>query len=113
MNSSILCDVREMCDAGRDNNAFDGQLIPLINSFLFRAAQFGTGKKGFAITSTNETWANFLGDDAEHFAALKDYIALRVRLIFDPPDNSAVLTSYREDAKELEWSLYNEAEFGD
>jgi hypothetical protein len=112
MNESILINIREMCDVGKDVDSFDGQLIPLINTFLFRSAQFGVGKRGFRITGPNETWDDFIETDAEYFVALKNYIAIRVRLIFDPPDSSALLTALKEEARELEWCLYDEAEVG-
>ena len=110
MQNSILMDIREMCDAGREVDAFDGQLIPLINTFLFRSAQFGVGKKGFQITGPDEQWTDFIERDAEYYTALKNYISIRVKLIFDPPESSALLTALKEEAKELEWCLYDEAE---
>lgn len=110
--SSILLDIREMCDVGVKVDAFDGQLIPLINTFLFRSAQFGVGKKGFFITGPGETWTDFIEENSEYFSALKNYISIRVKLIFDPPENGALLTALKEEAKELEWCLYNEAEVG-
>lgn len=106
-------DVREMCDVGQDVTDFDGQLIPLTNTFLFRSAQFGVGRKGFMITGPNEHWDDFIEEDSELFAALKSYIGLRVKLIFDPPDNSALLTALKEEARELEWCLYDEADIMD
>jgi hypothetical protein len=112
MNESILINIREMCDVGKDIDSFDGQLIPLINTFLFRSAQLGVGKRGFRITGPNETWDDFIETGAEYFVALKNYIAIRVRLIFDPPDSSALLTALKEEARELEWCLYDEAEVG-
>lgn len=110
MNESILLNVREMCDVGESEDAFDGQLIPLINSFLFRSAQFGVGKKGFTISGTNETWNDFIGEDADKYAALKNYISIRVRLVFDPPESASLLTALKEEVRELEWCLYDEAD---
>ena len=110
MDESILRSVREMCDVGEGEDAFDGQLIPLINTFLFRSAQFGVGKKGFTVSSTKETWRDFLGENAENYAAIKNYISIRVRLIFDPPESSGLLSALKEEARELEWCLYNESD---
>ena len=112
MKESILLNIREMCDVGEDVYSFDGQLIPLINTYLFRSAQFGVGKKGFMITGPNELWSDFIDKDAENYAALKNYISIRVKLVFDPPESSALLTALKEEAKELEWCLYDEAEVG-
>lgn len=110
MKDSILRDVREMCDVGKDVDSFDGQLIPLINTFLFRSAQFGVGKKGFSITGDTEKWTDFVEEGFEFYSALKNYISIRVKLIFDPPENSALLAALKEEAKELEWCLYDEAD---
>lgn len=110
MDESILLNIREMCDVGESVDSFDGQLIPLINTFLFRSAQFGVGKKGFMVTGSKETWKDFLGSDAESYAALKNYISIRVKLLFDPPESAALLRALQEDAKELEWCLYDEAD---
>lgn len=110
MNESILKNVRSACDIDKDCESFDDQLIPKINAFLFASAQAGVGKLGFAITSTAETWSDFLGEGGEKYIAVKEYIGLRVKLRFDPPENAALLTAMREDAKELEWRLYDEAD---
>lgn len=110
MDESILLNIRAMCDVGEDVDSFDGQLIPLINTFLFRSAQFGVGKKGFTVSGTKETWSDFLEEHAESYAALKNYISIRVKLIFDPPESAALLTALKEEARELEWCLYDEAD---
>lgn len=109
MDSSILVDVRAMNDVNKESSAFDDQLIPLINSYLFRSAQAGVGQKGFMIHNTTPTWRDFVGENAENYAAIKNYIGIRVKLIFDPPENSALLSALKEEARELEWCLYDEA----
>ena len=112
MNESILENVRSACNLKSDDDAFDSQLIPLINTYLFRSAQAGFGRKGFSITGDTETWEEFLEDgmDASKYEAIKTYVGLRVHLRFDPPQNSALLTAMKEDAHELEWCLYDEAD---
>lgn len=109
MDSSILVDVRAMNDVGEDTDSFDNQLIPLINTYLFRSAQAGVGQKGFMIHDTQSTWRDFIGENAEQYAAIKNYIGIRVKLVFDPPENSALLAALKEEARELEWCLYDEA----
>lgn len=109
MDSSILVDVRAMTDVGQYTNSFDDKLIPLINTYLFRSAQAGVGQKGFMVKDTKATWRDFIGENAEQYAAIKDYIGIRVKLIFDPPESAALLAALKEEAKELEWCLYDEA----
>ena len=110
MENSILLDIREMCDVGEHVDSFDGQLIPLINTFLFRLAQAGVGTKGFLVKGTTETWNQFIPEKSEFYAPVKSYVSIRVKLIFDPPESSALLSALKEEARELEWCLYDEAE---
>ena len=112
MNTSILADVRTACNVNEYDTAFDTQLIPLINTFLFRLAQVGIGTKGFSVTGIDQKWNDFIPENSEYFHSVKTYVSIRVRLEFDPPDNSSVSAALQADAKELEWCLYNEAEFG-
>lgn len=110
MEGSILEDVRVACNLNREDDSFDGQLIIHTNSFLFRSAQFGVGKKGFRITGVDEQWSDFVSPDYEYYDALKSYIGLRVLLVFDPPESSAAITLINDMVKEFEWTLYAEAD---
>lgn len=110
MDGSILEDVRVACNLDRNDNSFDGQLILHTNSFLFRSAQTGVGKKGFSINSVDQKWSDFIDTNFEEFEAVKSYIGLRVLLVFDPPQNSAVIELLNSTVKELEWTLYAEAD---
>jgi len=110
MNESILEDIRCACNLGRDDDSFDGQLIIHTNTFLFRSAQLGVGKKGFRIKGIDEKWSDFIEKEPENFAAVKDYIGLRVHLLFDPPQNASVLAEFEKLADEFEWTIYAEAD---
>lgn len=105
MNRSILVDVRLACNVPEDDPSFDGQLIPLINSQLMIAHQFGVGYNGFNVTSDKETWHDLLGDDGAKLAAMKTWLGYSVLLLFDPPDNGTVLKSYQDQIAKLEWML--------
>lgn len=111
-NRSILVDVRLASNVTENDDSFDGQLIPLTNTYLFRVAQIGIGKKGFYITGTDEQWTDFIEENFEYFHPVKTYVGTKVRLDFDPPENAALLTVLKEEVAQIEWCLYNEAEFG-
>ena len=113
MTGSILTEIRVLCDVDEFDASFDGQLIPLINTYLFRSAQLGVGRKGFCVTGEGETWDEFIPENSDQFAAVKNYIGLRVKLVFDPPDNTGLFTALKEEARELEWCLYSEADLLD
>jgi len=113
MDGSILQDVRVACNLEENDDAFDGQLIQLTNTMLFRSAQIGVGKKGFAIDGIGQRWTDFVSESFSEFESLKTYIGLRVRLIFDPPENGAVREVFEKTADELEWCIYSEADVKD
>lgn len=110
MDKSILADVKAACNVAEDDNGFDIQLIPLINSQLMIAHQFGVGYDGFKVTGPTETWRDLLGDNGEKLAAMKTWLGYSVLLLFDPPDNGTVLKSYQDQILKFEWMLYNKSE---
>lgn len=112
MEESILKTIKGMIvgiDDGTDS--FDLDLIVNINSCFSVLNQLGLGpNRGFKITGNTEVWSDFLGDDVDHLEDVKTYIYTRVRLVFDPPQNSFLTKSFEDLAKELEWRLNVAAE---
>lgn len=73
--------------------------------------QLGIGPaNGFSISDKFATWTDFLPEDNENFEAVKTYIHLKVKLIFDPPMSSVVMEAMKQMISELEWRLNVEAE---
>lgn len=89
--------------------AFDAQIITLINSAFMRLKRLGVGpKEGFTITPTgNESWSDFMADGSS-LEAIKTYVYLKVKMVFDPPASSTMAAAFNEEIKELEWSLHFE-----
>lgn len=74
--------------------------------------QLGIGpEEGFSITGVNETWDQLLQDNKK-VDAVKTYIYLKVRLIFDPPVNAFVVDAIERQIRELEWRLNAQREGG-
>lgn len=110
MTDSILNTMKQMIPAMPSGDAFDTELIIHINTILGVLKQIGVGSSdGFFITGENETWSDFFGDSTTIQMA-KTYMYLRLRLLFDPPENSSVLASYKEQIAELEWRCNIEVE---
>ena len=105
LDRSILVDVRSACNVDEHDNGFDHQLIPLINGQLMNAHMFGVGEDGFTVTSENQSWRDFLGDEGEKLSAIIPWLGYSVLLLFDPPDNSSVLKAYQEQIQKYEWLL--------
>lgn len=88
-----------------DYTAFDLDIITLINSAFFVLNQStGIGPKiGFTIEDNTKTWADY--DVGEQVSAVKSFIWLKVRLMFDPPANSFTQEAMNKQATEYEWRL--------
>ena len=108
--NSILADVRSACNLERDDTSFDNQLIPLINTQMMMAHQFGVGVDGYLITDGSGTWTDWLGEHESNLVAIKTWLGFSVLLMFDPPDNGTVLKSYQDQVQKMEWMLREKSE---
>lgn len=102
---SILDSIKQMHGINSDDINFDSELIMHINGALMIMTQLGVGPvKGFSIRDNLATWEQFLegrGDLDLVFNA----VYLRVRLIFDPPQNSFLVTAIERQIKEYDWRI--------
>lgn len=110
LDDSILVTMREALAIEGDAEDFDTDLIIHINSALNFLNQVGVGLDGFAIAGESEKWSDFISED--RFNMAKAYILLKLKVLFDPPSNSFVLSALKEEIAETEWRLKEEAEEG-
>lgn len=109
---SILTTVKGMVGLSEENIDFDFEIIPHINSVLMSLNQMGIGPStGFVISDKTKKWSDYLGTTT-NLEAVKSYIGMKVRLIFDPPSSSFVLESIKNQIAEFEWRLTIQAEGG-
>lgn len=109
MNSILTC-VKKQLGIAKEYDHFDPELIVHINSTLMILTQMGVGpSEGFTIEDDSSVWSDFIQDN-EKIEAVKTYVGLKVKLIFDPPQSSAVIESYNRTISELEWRLNVAAE---
>ena len=102
---SILTSVKKFVGVGESYTHFDPDIIMHINSVFFTLYQLGIGDKPFVITGDGEEWSDFSPMAEENLEAIKSYMYLQVRLLFDPPTNAALLNAMKEMVKEYEWRL--------
>lgn len=110
MEDSVLVSIRQKLGPSGEYDVFDPQLIDYINMAFSRLHQLGIGtKEPFAITGSSERWSDFIptGD----LEAIRTYVYLKVRLLFDPPESSFVLQEYRRAIEELEWEMNTAVEW--
>ena len=102
---SILTSIKKMLGIAEDYEHFDSDIIMHINTVFMSLNQLGVGPaKGFSITSKYETWDAFISEN-DNLEAIKSYIYLKVKLLFDPPTSSSVIDSMNRMISELEWRL--------
>lgn len=103
---SILTSVKKMLGISEEYEHFDPEIIMHINSVLMVLTQIGIGPpEGFAIEDETSSWTDFVSDTTK-LEAIKTYVYLRVRLIFDSSSlTSAVIESINRTVNELEWRL--------
>ena len=76
-----------------------------INSVLFVLNQIGVGPaEGFSISDKIKEWKDYL-PNILMYEAVKSYMYLKVRLIFDPPISNALIEIMKSQADEYEWRL--------
>lgn len=110
MNESILTSIKAQLGIQEEYTAFDQQIIMHINSVLMVLNQLGVGPTaGFIISDKTATWNDFLSSD-KNLEAMKSYVGMRVRMLFDPPTTSIVAESMNRMINEFEWRLNSEAE---
>lgn len=113
MNESILTSVKKTLNLAEDYTAFDQDIIMHINSALATLNQLGVGPGvGFMIEDKTKIWSDFVGSDPR-WNAVKSYVYLRVRLLFDPPNTGFGTEAIKEQIKELEWRLNVQRENSD
>ena len=111
MDESILTTIKKLLGINEEYEHFDQDIIIHINSTLMTLRQISVGPEdGLIITDKSVTWRNLLGDDANKLGATQSYVYLKVKLIFDPPQNSFTIDAMNKTANEMEWRLLNEAD---
>lgn len=110
---SILTSVKKLLGIAEEYQQFDADLIMHINTVFMILTQLGVGPvEGFAIEDKHDEWSDFV-EDTTQLQALKSYMYMRVKLMFDPPLSSSVLESMNRMIAEFEWRLRLDADAAD
>ena len=105
MDESILNSIKKVLNIPEDYNVFDQDVILHTNSVFSTLHQLGLGPEtGFEITGPDEVWADFIQDFLP-YNSTKSYVYLRVRMLFDPPTTSYMISAMEKQIQELEWRL--------
>lgn len=100
MSDSILDSTKKMLGVPADYDVFDVDIVMHINSALATLNQVGVGPAdGFAIQDATPTWADLLGGD-KRLNHVQTYVFLSVKMLFDPPSTSYLITAYEKQLEE-------------
>lgn len=102
---SILTSIKKLLGMPEEYTAFDPDIIMHINTVFMILHQLGVGpSECFKIEGEDATWLDFIGSKTD-IESVKTYVYLRVRLVFDPPQNSSLIEAMRQQINELEFRL--------
>ena len=104
---SILKTIRALLGADPDDNHFDKVLLTHINRSFDDLRQIGVNPVTDIPVSTDlETWKSKFGN-VKNINSITTYVYLKVRLAFDPPQNSTHTALLEKQLAEVEWRLTN------
>lgn len=113
LENSILNDIKKLSGLAvedseletEDYKPFDTDLLLFINAAFNRLKQLGVGPTtNYSIESSDETWGNFFSD-TQVVEMVRAWMALTVKMQFDPPTSSIVADSYKSMIDKYEWCM--------
>lgn len=103
MNSILIYIKKVLGGLDEYDEHYNPDLIMFINSAFSTLAQLGVGpEKPFRIEDESAEWTDF---DYQDIEAVKEWVYIKVRVIFDPPQNSSILNALDDRRRELEWRM--------
>lgn len=109
---SILDSIKKLLGIESEYEAFDTDIIIHINSVFMVLNQLGVGPEvPFVIHGKDEEWTSF-DPRIDLVEAVKSYMYLKIRLLFDPPTSGVLHEAMERQIGELEWRLNIQAEGG-
>lgn len=86
---------------------FDPIIVKKINKAIAKIAQLGVRNLGeFSVTTGNETWDDFLGDEFQYLRAFAiDYIECVTKMSFDPPQSGSLYSALEEEIRQATFDV--------
>lgn len=101
MDNSILNTAKKLITGlPPEDTSFDQDIIIHTNTALNILSQLGAGDPNFQIEGKDETWDDFT--DKAYLNLCKSYVALKVKVLFDPPSSGPMVEAVNTQLKELE-----------
>lgn len=113
INDSVLNSTKKLLGIMPEEKDFDQDIIAAINASIFTLSQLGLNTKdGITVYDETTTFSDLFKDcvDSLDIEAVRQYIYIKTRIAFDPPQVNALAEMFKEQKKELEWRLRLSAE---
>lgn len=105
MYEEILSSIKLKLGIPVEHTEFDKQILSEINATFITLHQLGAGPEdGFVVEDNFTLWKDYSTNNML-VSAVKEYVYLKVRLIFDPPASSSAVDSINNVIKELEFRI--------
>lgn len=105
MEQSILNSTKKNLSVDPDYHIFDLDIMTHINAAFFSLNQLGIGPaNGFSIEDDVSIWLEFVPDGPD-LHAIKSYIYLKVKVLFDSPTAWHLVAAMEKQITEFEWRL--------
>lgn len=103
MTESILTSIKKLLGIAPEYTQFDADLIMHINSVFMILNQLGVGPPTpMVISGDSQTWSEFMANEGTS-QLVKSYMFLKVKLLFDPPQNGTLVQAMKDQIAEFEW----------
>ncbi len=103
---SILTSVKKLLGIAEEYTQFDVDIVMHINSVFLTLNELGVGPdSGFSIEDEYARWTDYISDNPLLLNAVKSYMYLKVKMLFDPSLTSSITELMKEEARELEWRM--------
>lgn len=102
MESSILLSVKKVIGLTPEDTSFDEDIIMHINSAFFKLKQLAVFTEPYTIEDNTATWSDALEENEAKLSAVKTYVFLYVKYIFDPNTNGTIHNAYKSELTEME-----------
>lgn len=111
MADEILTTIKEQLGIQAADTSFDSELLVHINSVFMILAQLGVGDESGIVVDSSTKWSDVI-EEGSNLSGVKSYVFIKVKLIFDTPSSSFVVEELKNNAREYEWRIINQAEEG-
>lgn len=105
--SIVLSSIKKVSGIVESDTSFDEDLLLYTNTTISILSQLGlTVVDNLPIIDKTNTWEELLGISTD-LEFVKTYMGLKVKMLFDPPTNTAAIEAINSMINELEWRITN------